>query len=75
MTDQVMNTKLLPEILFQLIQTEKVRLRETDGIIQIIPINETFDCTKGLRGMFANCPDMSVDSFLERKHNDKNLDR
>jgi hypothetical protein len=75
MTDRVMKTKSLPEILFRLISTERVRLRETDGIIQIIPVKETSDCTKGLRGMFADYPEMSVDNFLERKHYDKELDR
>ncbi|MDR0610225.1 MAG: hypothetical protein LBG58_08965 [Planctomycetaceae bacterium] len=75
MTDYVMNTKSLPDILFRLIPTERVRLREENGIIQLIPVKEMSDCTKDLRGMFADCPEMSVDNFLKRKHADKELDR
>jgi len=74
MTETIMTTKALPEILFKLIQTEKVRVKEIDGIIQIMPLNESTDCTIGLRGMFAGCADMTVDKFLERKHADKELD-
>ena len=74
MTETVINTKALSEILLKLIQTEKVRLKETDGVIQLVPVKETTDCTIGLRGLFANYPEMSVDRFLERKHADKELD-
>ena len=74
MTETVMNTKALSKILSKLITTEKVRVKETDGIIQLMPIMENEDCTIGLRGLFANYPEMSVDKFLERKHADKELD-
>ncbi|MDR3277922.1 MAG: hypothetical protein LBT12_04045 [Oscillospiraceae bacterium] len=74
MTDTVMNTKSLPETLLRLIQTEKVRVREADGVIELMPIREIADCTVGLRGMFADCPNLSVDKFLERKYADKELE-
>jgi hypothetical protein len=77
MSDSVMNMRALPDFLFRHIPTEKVRVREIKGMIQIIPVNENIgdiDCTVGLRGMFANYPEMSVDKFLERKHADKELD-
>jgi hypothetical protein len=74
MTETVINTKSLPEILIKLISTEKVKISETDGEIRLIPIKENFDCTIGLRGLFADYPEMSVDEFLERKHTDKELD-
>jgi hypothetical protein len=74
MTDTVMNTTALPEILFKLIRTEKVHVKETDGVIQLMPVKENADCTIGLRGMFAGDPDMTVDKFLERKRADKDLD-
>ncbi|MDR0928575.1 MAG: hypothetical protein LBM74_02550 [Oscillospiraceae bacterium] len=78
MTDSVMNTRALPDFLFRHIPTEKVRVREVKGMIQLMPVNENIgdtDCTVGLRGMFAGFPEMSVDTFLERKHADKELDR
>jgi hypothetical protein len=78
MTDSVMNTRALPDFLFRHIPTEKVRVREVSGMIQLTPINENIeetDCTVGLRGMFAGFPELSVDAFLGRKHADKELER
>ena len=75
MAESVINTKSLPDILFRLIPTEKVRVRETDGIIQLMPVEDMVDCTIGLRGMFAAYPDLAVDKFLERKHAEKELER
>jgi hypothetical protein len=76
MTEMVLNTTALPETLFRLIQTEKVRVREIDGMIQLIPFKENNDYSVGgLRGMFAGNPNMTVDKFLERKRSDKELER
>ena len=75
MSEMVLDTKALPETLFQLIQTEKVTLREADGEIRLIPIQEPIDYIAKLRGSLAAYPDMSVDKFLARKHADKELDR
>ena len=74
MTDTVMNTTALPEILLQLINTEKVRVKESDGIIQLMPVKENIDITIGLRGILAGYDEMSVDKFLERKRADAELD-
>ena len=74
MTEIVMNTNALPEILFKLIPTEKVRVKEMGGIVELMPVKENTDCTIGLRGMFAGCTDMTIDKFLERKHADKELE-
>ena len=74
MDETVMNTKALPEFLSRLISTERVRIKEINGIIQLIPIKDHKDCTIGLRGLFSEYPEMSLDKFLERKHADKELD-
>lgn len=74
MTDMVVNTKSLPETLFRLIQTEQVRLRETDGEILLTPIDEISDQAEGLRGLLADYEEMALDRFLARKHADKSLD-
>jgi len=74
MTETVLNTKTLPEALSKLIRTEKVKVRETDGEIRLIPIQESIDYISKLRGSLANHPEMSVDKFLERKHADKELE-
>jgi hypothetical protein len=74
MTETVVNTKTLPEALSKLIKTEKVKIRETDGEIRLIPIQDSIDYINELRGSLANYPQMSVDNFLERKHADKALE-
>ena len=75
MIEMILNTSALPETLFRLIQTEKVALREADGEIRLIPIEEPIDYIAKLRGSLADYPEMSVDKFLERKHADKEFDR
>jgi hypothetical protein len=74
MTEMILPTNTLPEALSELIPTEKFRVQKDNGIIQIVPVEENIDCTIGLRGMFAGCPYMTVDKYLERKHADKELE-
>jgi hypothetical protein len=74
MTETVMNKTALPEILLKMIPTEKARVKEIDGIIQLMPVKENIDCTIGLRGILAGYDEMSVDKFLARKRADKELD-
>ena len=74
LTDTVMNTTALPEVLFSLIKTEKVRIKEDDGVIQLLPIQEKPDCTIGLRGILAGNASLTVNSYLERKQQEKELD-
>ena len=72
MTDTVLNTKSLQEILMRLIKTEKVRLQEKNGEILLTPINESDnDCP--LLGLAADS-NLTVDKFLEWKHADKELE-
>ena len=74
MTETVMNTNTLPEYLLGIIPTEKVRVKQVDGEIRLIPVEETVDYIVKLRGSLAAYPEMSVDKFLERKRADKELD-
>ena len=74
MTETVMTTKALPEILLKLITTEKVIVKESNGVIHLTPVNEATDCTSGLRGILADYPEMSVANFLKRKRADTELD-
>jgi len=74
MTEIILNTRTLPKSLFRMIHTEKVRVKEADGIIQLMPVKENDDCTIGLRGILANYDEMSVDKFLERRRADKELE-
>jgi hypothetical protein len=74
MTDTVLNTSSVPELLLRLIQTEKVRVRETEGVISLIPIREQVPCTARVRGMYKDGK-QAVDKFLEQKHADMELER
>jgi len=76
MKDNVMDINALPSLLFRLFSTAKVAVSESDGLVQIVPVNDEHDCTVGLRGILAGSDydDMSVDKFLERMRADKELD-
>ena len=74
MTEIIMNTKALPEMLFKLIKTEKVKVSEINGEIRLIPMQEPIDYINKLRGSLADYPEMTVDKYLERKHADKELE-
>jgi len=74
MVDSVIATKTLPEFLFPLISTEKVRVRELDGEIHLKPVAEAVDYILLLRGSLANNPERSVDNFLARKRADRALE-
>ena len=72
MIETIVNTKTLPETLFQLINTEKVKVCEIDGAITLTPIFEyQSDCP--LRGMFADGK-ISVDKFIKRKQAEKEIE-
>ena len=75
MTEMVLNTSTLPELLSRIIPTEKVRVVEGDGEIRLIPVEEPIDYIAKLRGSLAAYPEMSVDKFLARSRADKELDR
>ena len=74
MTELVLYARTLPEPLFKLIPTEKIKIRKDKDEIRIIPIQETKNT--------SNCPflgfytdgKLTVDGFLERKHQDKELE-
>ena len=72
MTEIVLNTSTLPEPLYRLIRTEKVKVNEANGVISLIPILENNnDCP--LLGIAADCG-FTVDDFLARKRDEKVLE-
>jgi hypothetical protein len=72
MTEIVLTTSTLPEPLFRLIRTEKVKVHEAEGEIRLTPIMDT---KKGcpLRGLCADGK-LSSYSFMERKQAEKELE-
>ena len=74
MTEMVVNRKTIPDILFERFQTENMRIRETENGFFVYPVKEGTDRTAGLRGMFANHSELSVDDFLKMMHAEKELE-
>ena len=74
MSVRIIDRTALPDLLYSLIFTEKVRVSESNGIVQVEPVKEEIDCTVGLRGILSDCPEMSVDKFLARMREDAELD-
>jgi hypothetical protein len=72
MAEMVLNARTLPEPLFKMIATEKVKVRESHGEIRLIPIRETdVDCP--LLGMFADGK-ISVEKHIANKLTEKGLE-
>jgi hypothetical protein len=69
--EMILNTRTLPEPLFKLIRTEKVKVNESDGVINLIPIMESKnDCP--LLGLTYGSG-MSVDKFLAMTHDETEI--
>jgi virulence-associated protein VagC len=73
-TEQVMSVDALQAFLTTTLSVKRVLVRQNNHVVTIEPVEEKTDCTIGLRGILADCPEMSVDKFLERKHADRELD-
>ena len=72
MNEIVIQTNTLPEPLYRLIRTDKVKVNETNGVINLIPIMENSgDCP--LRGLAADS-ELTVDKFLLLTHDEKDID-
>ena len=73
MTEMLLDTNTLPKPLMRLIRTEKVKVREARGEIQLTPVKAAgLDCP--LFGMFADGK-VSVDQFIADKRREKVLEQ
>jgi hypothetical protein len=73
MTEMILNARTLPEPLFKLIRTEKVKVNETNGIINLIPIKESeSECP--LLGLTADSG-LTVDKFLAMTHDETEMEK
>jgi len=72
MSEMVIDTQVLPELLSRILVTEKVKVREINGEVRLTPINESkIECP--LLGIAADCG-FTVDDFLTRKREEKVLE-
>ena len=72
-TEMVLNARTLPEPLFRMIRTEKVKVNENNGVISLTPVVETAGHCP-LRGLAADST-LTVDDFLAMSRNDKELEQ
>ena len=72
MTEMILNAKTLPEPLSQMIGTEKVRITEMNGIINLTPILGTQNGCP-LRGL-ATDSSLTVEKFLAMTHDEKEIE-
>jgi len=71
MTELILNTNVLPEPLFRLIHTERVRINEVNGVINLVPIMDIInDCP--LRGLAVGSS-LTVDKILAITHDEKEM--
>ena len=71
MIELVLSTNTLPEPLISLVCTAKVKVREVEGVISLIPIlDDNNDCP--LRGLAADSL-LTVDRFLAMTHDEMEM--
>jgi hypothetical protein len=73
MTDMILDASTLPEPLFKLVDTAKVRVHKADGIITMLPVEENVDVIDKLYGSLAG-GNLTVDKFLGWMREDKELE-
>ena len=72
MNEIILNTNTLPEPLFELVGTDKVRINKFGGAIVMTPIKENIDYIEELYGSCADSGP-TVDKFLEWTRGDKEI--
>jgi phosphatidylserine decarboxylase len=73
MSDMILDANILPEPLFRLVDTDKVRVRKTDGVITMSPVTEDINAIDELYGSLAG-GNLTVDKFLKWTREDKELE-
>ncbi|MCL1862834.1 MAG: hypothetical protein FWF78_04635 [Defluviitaleaceae bacterium] len=73
MSEMVLSVKALPETLFKMIPTERVKLRQTGNVISLTPLSEVTKDECPLLGLTAGSS-LTVDKFLAMTREDKILE-
>ena len=73
MNEIILNTNILPEPLLRMIKSERVKVRQVDGVVSLCPVQEQRDGLDQLFGLFSDGP-MSVDKFMAEKRAEKDLE-
>ena len=73
MSEMVLSVSALPKTLLEMIPTKKVKLRQSDGIISLIPLHEVTKDECPLLGLAADSS-LTVEKFLAMTREDKALE-
>ena len=73
MSEMILNVSTLQEILFKMIPTEMVKLRQDEGIISLIPYHVILKDECPLLGIAADS-NLTVEKFLAMTREDKFLE-
>ena len=73
MPEMVLSVKALPETLFKMIPTERVKLRQTGNVISLTPLREVAENECPLLGLTSGSR-LTVDKFLAMTREDKKLE-
>jgi len=73
MSEMILNVNALPETLFRMITTERVKLRKSGNVISLTPFNEVTKDECPLLGLTAGSS-LTVDKFLAMTREDKILE-
>jgi hypothetical protein len=76
MTDMILDANTLPESLFKLVRSEKVHVREADGVITLSPIEESEMGIELIESLYGCLDDgkLTVDKFLEMTREGEEID-
>jgi len=73
MENIILNTKTLPVLLWDKIQSRQVRVLEQKGVIKLVPVKEKRKRFSKLFGMLENS-NLSTKEFCKQKQIDKELE-
>jgi len=73
MSEMILNVNALPETLFRMITTERVKLRQSGNVISLTPFHEVTKDECPLLGIAADST-LTVEKFLAMTREDKLLE-
>ena len=72
MSETVVNVQTLPEAILKLFPSGKVKIREDNGIVTLIPVKKDEECP--LFGFFSDGK-LSTEKYMAQKQIEKELER
>jgi hypothetical protein len=73
MSETILNREMLSEHLSAIIRTKKVKVRENDSSITLIPMKDPYEAIERACGMLTG-DGHAVDRFMANKEKEKELD-